>query len=223
MLCNLKAIKTMHFETFIKSVPHIAQSSLPGTDSQFKMSPPFRNELIAQQQELMKQSRKAGVMALFYPNTKGITHLVLILRKTYQGVHSAQIGFPGGKLEPEDSSIEYAALRETYEEVGVPIESVKVIKALTEVYIPPSNFTVYPFIGITENTPVFTKQDDEVEAIIELQLQELFHDGNQTSQRVMTSLNMEVEVPAFELNGYLVWGATAMMLSEIKDLLKTVL
>ena len=213
----------MHFETFIKSVPHIAQSSLPGIDSQLKMSPPFRKELIAQQQELMKQSRKAGVMALFYPNIKGITHLVLILRKTYHGVHSAQIGFPGGKLEPEDSSIEYAALRETYEEVGVPIESVKVIKALTEVYIPPSNFTVYPFIGITENTPIFTKQDDEVEAIIELQLQELFHDGNQTSQRVMTSLNMEVEVPAFELNGYLVWGATAMMLSEIKDLLKTVL
>ena len=70
---------------------------------------------------------------------------------------------------------------------------------------------------------MFAKQDDEVEAIIELQLQELFHDANQTSQRVMTSLSMEVEVPAFELNGHLVWGATAMMLSEIKDLLKTVL
>jgi 8-oxo-dGTP pyrophosphatase MutT (NUDIX family) len=213
----------MHFETFIKSLPQIAQSPLPGADSQFKMSPPFRIELIAKQQELMKQSRKAGVMALFYPDANSITHLVLILRKTYQGVHSAQIGFPGGKLEPEDSSIEYAALRETYEEVGVPMESVKVIKAMTEVYIPPSNFTVYPFIGITETTPMFAKQDDEVEAIIELQLQELFHDANQTSQRVMTSLSMEVEVPAFELNGHLVWGATAMMLSEIKDLLKTVL
>ena len=121
----------MHFETFIKSLPQIAQSPLPGADSQFKMSPPFRMELIAKQQELMKQSRKAGVMALFYPDANSITHLVLILRKTYQGVHSAQIGFPGGKLEPEDSYIEYAALRETYEEVGVPMESVKVIKAMT--------------------------------------------------------------------------------------------
>lgn len=213
----------MHFETFIKSVPHIAQSPLPGTDSQFKMSPPFRKQLIAQQQELMKQSRKAGVMALFYPDAQKETHLVLILRKTYQGVHSAQIGFPGGKLEPEDSSIEYAALRETYEEVGVPINAIKVIKAMTEVYIPPSNFTVHPFIGITESTPRFIKQDDEVEAIIELQVQQLFHDANQVSQRVMTSLNKEVEVPAFHLNGHLVWGATAMMLSEIKDLLKTVL
>lgn len=213
----------MHFETFIKSVPYIAQSPLPGTDSQFKMSPPFRMELIAQQQELMKESRKAGVMALVYPDVNGIAHLVLILRKTYQGVHSAQIGFPGGKLEPEDSSIEYAALRETYEEVGVPINAIKVIKAMTEVYIPPSNFTVYPFIGMTETTPRFIKQDDEVEAIIELQLQHLFHEDNQISQRVMTSLNKEVEVPAFHLNGHLVWGATAMMLSEIKDLLKTVL
>lgn len=213
----------MHFETFINSVPHIAQSPLPGTDSQLKMSPPFRKELIAKQQELIKHSRKAGVMALFYPDANGLTHLVLILRKTYHGVHSAQIGFPGGKLEPEDSSIEYAALRETYEEVGVPMEAIKVVKAMTEVYIPPSNFTVYPFIGITETTPIFTKQDDEVEAIIEIQLQQLFNIENQTSQRVMTSLDIEVEVPAFQLNGHLVWGATAMMLSEIKDLLKTVL
>jgi 8-oxo-dGTP pyrophosphatase MutT (NUDIX family) len=171
----------------------------------------------------MKHSKKAGVMALFYPDANSITHLVLILRKTYKGVHSAQIGFPGGKLELTDASIEYAALRETYEEVGVPIETIKVLKAMTEVYIPPSNFTVYPFIGITENTPIFTKQDDEVEAIIELHLQQLFNSENETSQRVMTSLNLEVEVPAFQLNGHLVWGATAMMLSEIKDLLKTAL
>lgn len=213
----------MHFETFIQSISKLKQLPLPGNESQFKMSPPYRMELIAQQQELMKKSRKAGVMALFYPDAHGITHLVLILRKTYHGVHSAQIGFPGGKLEPEDSSIEYAAIRETYEEVGVPMNTIKVIKAMTEVYIPPSNFTVYPFIGMTENTPVFTKQDDEVEAIIELQLQQLFHAENETSQRVMTSLDMEVEVPAFKLNGHLVWGATAMMLSEIKDLLKTAL
>uniref|UniRef100_UPI00404944F9 NUDIX hydrolase n=1 Tax=Gelidibacter sp. TaxID=2018083 RepID=UPI00404944F9 len=216
-------ITNMHFETFLNSISKIEQLPLPGNNSQFKMSPPYRMELIAKQQELMKHSKKAGVMALFYPDANSITHLVLILRKTYKGVHSAQIGFPGGKLELTDASIEYAALRETYEEVGVPIETIKVLKAMTEVYIPPSNFTVYPFIGITENTPIFTKQDDEVEAIIELQLQQLFNSENETSQRVMTSLNLEVEVPAFQLNGHLVWGATAMMLSEIKDLLKTAL
>ena len=213
----------MHFETFIRSVSKIEQLPLPGTVSQFKMSPPYRMELVAKQQELMKYSKRAGVMALFYPDANNIAHLVLILRKTYKGVHSAQIGFPGGKFEVDDSSIEYTALRETYEEVGVPIESVKVIKAMTEVYVPPSNFTVYPFMGITQETPNFVKQDDEVESIIELQLQHLFNNENETSQRVMTSLSMEVEVPAFHLNGYLVWGATAMMLSEIKDLLKTVL
>ncbi len=213
----------MTFDAFLKSISKIEQLPLPGMESQFRMSPPFRLELMEQQKELMKHSKKAGVMALFYPNEKGVTHLVLILRKTYKGVHSAQVGFPGGKLEESDDSIKYTALRETHEEIGVPVNTVKVIKAMTEVYIPPSNFTVYPFMGFTEVTPVFVKQDEEVDAVIEMPLQELFDDKNEILERVMTSYTVEVEVPAFMLREYLVWGATAMMLSEIKDLLKTAL
>lgn len=213
----------MNFDIFLKSISKIEHIPLPGHTSQLKMSPNYRNELIEQQRELMKNSRKAGVLALFYPDKEHNTKLMLILRKTYKGVHSAQVAFPGGKLEPEDPSLEYAALRETFEEVGVPLSDIKVLKAFTELYIPPSNFTVYPFLGVTLKTPQFVKQDDEVEAMIEVALEDLINDAHVSSQMLMTSLEKEVEVPVFNLNGHAVWGATAMMLSEIKDLLKKVL
>ncbi|MGV8813140.1 MAG: NUDIX hydrolase [Gelidibacter sp.] len=212
----------MNFDTFLKSISKIEHIPLPGHASQVKMSPSFRIQLIEQQKEIIKDARKAGVMALFYPDLAQRTRLILILRKTYSGVHSAQVGFPGGKLEKEDPSLEYAALRETFEEVGVPIESMTVLKAMTWVYIPPSNFMVYPFLGITLQTPQFLKQDDEVEDLIEVTLDDFLDDDNVGSQMLMTSLEKEVEVPVFKLNGHTVWGATAMMLSEIKDLLKKV-
>lgn len=213
----------MNFDIFFKSISKIKHIPLPGHASQMKMSPKYRNELIEKQRELRKYSRKASVMALFYPDHDNTTMLILILRKTYKGVHSAQVGFPGGKLEPEDPSLEYAALRETFEEVGVPINDIKVIRALTDLYIPPSNFTVYPFFGVTLKTPRFLKQDDEVEDLIEVTLNDFMNDAHVSSQMLMTSLGKEVEVPVFKLNGHTVWGATAMMLSEIKDLLKNVL
>ena len=213
----------MNFDIFLKSISKIEHIPLPGEDSQVKMSPTYRSELVEQQRKLMKHARKAGVMALFYPDVAHHTKLILILRKTYSGVHSAQVGFPGGKLEVDDTSIEYAALRETFEEVGVPIENIRILKGMTEVYIPPSNFMVYPFLGITLKTPQFLKQDDEVEDLIEVKLADFLNEANVGSQMLMTSLQKEVEVPVFKLNGHMVWGATAMMLSEIKDLLKKVI
>lgn len=213
----------MNFDLFLNSISKIEQAPLPGQASQFKMSPPYRMDLIEKQAEAMKSSKRAGVLALFYPDTLQNTNLILILRKTYKGVHSAQVGFPGGKLEPQDESLQYTAVRETQEEVGVPLKDIKVIKAMTEVYIPPSNFTVHPFMGITTKTPKFVKQDDEVEDLIEVTLKDFIDDNLMTSQLIMTSLQKEVEVPAFHFNGHIVWGATAMMLNEVKDLLKTVL
>lgn len=213
----------MNFDTFLKSIPKIEHIPLPGLSSQVKMSPAYRLKLVEKQRKQMRDARDAGVMALFYPDLEQNTRLVLILRKTYSGVHSAQVGFPGGKLEIDDPSIEYAALRETFEEVGVPMADITVLKALTSLYIPPSNFMVYPFLGITRHTPRFLKQDDEVEDVIEVTLTDFLDDANIGSQKLMTSLDMEVEVPVFNLNDYVVWGATAMILSEIKDLLKNVI
>ena len=187
------------------------------------MVPPFRQELLRKQKDAIKHAKKAGVMALFYPNINQRTSLALILRKTYKGVHSAQVAFPGGKLEDQDKSLQDAAVRETFEEIGVPLKDIEVIKTLTQVYIPPSNFYVQPFIGISQRTPKFIKQEDEIEAIIEVDLMDLLDDKQLITKTVSTSYSVDVEVAAFKLNNYTVWGATAMILSEIKDLLKEML
>lgn len=213
----------MNFDEFLVSLPKIKNIPLPAEASQFKMSPPFRRELIKQYRERMKDAKRAGVMALFYPNASRETHLVLILRNTYKGVHSAQIGFPGGKFEDNDESLKHTAVRETWEEVGVPEHKIEVVKQMTEVYIPPSNFYVQPYVGITDNTPQFIKQDEEVKDIIEVPLAHFLDDTIVVTKSVATSYTVKVDVPAFELNGHVVWGATAMMLSEIKDILKEVL
>ncbi|MDH7914079.1 CoA pyrophosphatase [Winogradskyella sp. SYSU M77433] len=213
----------MVFNSFLESVVKIKHLELFGEQSHAKMSPPYRLDLAKKMKEKAKSARRAGVMALFYPNLTGETYLVLILRKTYKGVHSAQVGFPGGKYEDEDNDLMITAIRETEEEVGVPEAMVNVIKPLSPLYIPPSNFMVHPFIGISEATPTFIKQDEEVEAIIEVKLLDFLDEVNCITTKVPTSYNVEVEVPAFRLNGHIVWGATAMMLSELKDLLKQVL
>lgn len=210
----------MRFEEFLKSVSKIKNIPLPAEVSHFKMVPPFRQELLKKQKEAIKEAKHAGVLSLFYPDEDMETKFVLILRKTYKGVHSAQVAFPGGKLEAQDASMRDTALRETFEEVGVPIDTVQIVRSISQVYIPPSNFYVHPFIGFTQTTPQFIKQDDEVEALIEIDLEHFLDEQSLISKKVKTSYSIEVEVPAFKLNDYVVWGATAMMLSEIKDLLK---
>lgn len=162
-------------------------------------------------------------MALFYPDIRQTVNLLLILRKTYRGVHSNQIAFPGGKAEKGDANLLATALRETDEEIGVRATQIEVIKGLSEVYIPPSNFEVQPYVGLCRNLPSFILQKSEVEALIEVQLSDFMDDANIHLQKLNTSYAKNVEVPAFKLNGHTVWGATAMMLSEIRELLKQVL
>ena len=214
----------MLFNTFLESVVKIKHLELFGEESHAKMSPPYRLELAKKMKEKAKTARKAGVMALFYPNTDDETYLVLILRKTYKGVHSAQVGFPGGKYEEEDGGdLMQTAIRETEEEIGVSRTHIEVLKKMSPLYIPPSNFMVHPYIGISNEYLIFTKQDEEVEAIIEVKLTDFLSEGSTLNTTVPTSLGKELEVPAFKFNGHIVWGATAMMLGEIKDLLKQVL
>ncbi|WP_242203612.1 NUDIX hydrolase [Aestuariivivens insulae] len=213
----------MNFDEFVKSISKIKNIPLPGESAHFKMVPPFRKALLKKQQEAIKKAKQAGVVALFFPDANMQTKFVLILRKAYNGVHSAQIGFPGGKLEAQDQSLQHAAVRETFEEVGVPEDTIEIVRSLSHVYIPPSNFFVSPFLGITRQLPAFKKQEDEVEAIIEVALQDFLDDKILIYKTVKTSYSIAVEVPAFRLNGHVVWGATAMMLSEIKDLIKQVL
>ncbi len=196
---------------------------MPGEASHYKMEPEVRRKFREQGQQIKDNAKRAAVMALFYPKTNDETYLLLILRKEYPGVHSNQIGFPGGKVEESDKDLLHTAKRETFEEVGIAPDVIQMVKALSEVYIPPSNFLVQPYIGLfTMNAP-FTIDPVEVEALVEVPLTDFLDDANLMQQQLTTSYAHNILVPAFKLNGYTVWGATAMMLSEIKDLLRQVL
>jgi 8-oxo-dGTP pyrophosphatase MutT (NUDIX family) len=213
----------MDFNEFCQSALKLKNLPLPGEQSHHKMSPELRIEWLKKNRWEDMNPKRAGVMALFYPDVERQTRLLLILRKVYQGVHSNQIGFPGGKVERIDKDLKDTALRETHEEVGVPPSDVEVIKELSEVYIPPSNFLVRPFMGIYHNPQPFIKEEAEVERLVEVYLRDFLDDANHIQEILNTSYAKNINVPAFKLNGYTVWGATAMMLSEIKELLRQVL
>lgn len=189
----------------------------------FKLAPMLRLQELENLKIEEKNPKKAAVMAVFYPGQQEETKFVLILRKTYQGVHSNQVGFPGGRVEPEDRDLAHTALRETEEEVGIPQHEVEVIKELTRLYIPPSNFWVHPFMGIMKRTPILIPQEEEVESVLEINLLDFLNDSCLTRETLSTSYAKEIEVPAFVLGGHIVWGATAMMLSEMKDILEQAL
>ena len=213
----------MKFQEFRNKIVKITKMELPGEAVQFKMAPIERLAELKRIAQKKQTAKQAGVLVLFYPSEANETHLALILRKTYKGVHSAQIGFPGGKYENEDATLKETALRETEEEVGVDRALVSVLKKLTDVYIPPSNFFVQPYVGITESTPDFKIQEDEVEELVEVSLKHFMDDATKTVQILSTSYATNIEVPAFNLNGHLVWGATAMMLNEVREMLKELL
>ena len=212
----------MDFSYFLESLSKLKNITLLGEEAHSKLSPPYRLALAKQFEEKRKLAKQAGVLILFYPKANE-PYLVLILRKTYKGVHSAQVGFPGGKVEKQDIDLKHTALRETEEEIGVSAEQIEIVKALSELYIPPSNFIVHPHVGYLTDTPTFLKDPTEVESVIEIALTEFMDETNIITTKVPTSYKVEVEVPAFHLQGHIVWGATAMMLSELKLLLNEVL
>lgn len=161
--------------------------------------------------------KQAATAALFFESDDQ-PHLILTRRVDYPGVHSGQISFPGGRREPEDDSFMDTALRETEEEIGIHREEIDVLGSLTAVYIPPSNFFVYPFVGILDGPPEFIPQQSEVAEILTPDFNHFLNTENlqQTKVRVR---DFSMAVPAFTIDGNIVWGATAMMISELRTML----
>lgn len=212
----------MQFHTFQQLVPLLQQAPLWASDAHLRMVP-FERINFYKNFDYQKYSpRESAVLSLFYPKNKE-TYLLLIVRSAYPGIHSSQIAFPGGKREADDADLMQTALRETQEEVGVAPDGIHIIKQMSELYIPPSNFLVTPFIGIHEKELQVTIDPYEVAQYLELSLAELLDDAIIQNVKMSTSYASDIEVPAFLINEHVVWGATAMILSEIKETIINVL
>lgn len=208
----------MQFGRFLSILSQLESHPLPGIEAHRKMIPEIRT--IPSLDEVQSyQPSPAGVLALFYPDREKETRFLLTLRASYSGTHSAQVSFPGGKREAGDPNLAYTALRETSEETGVHPKSIVIKKSMTETYIPPSNFLVSPYVGISSVMPDF-KPNHEVKKIIQVKLKDLLDDSTIGLKNLSTNYMENIDVPCFHFDGHVVWGATAMMLSEIKELIK---
>ena len=189
------------------------QKPLPGEKAQFLMAPLSRQRITTIHSENY-HPRKSAVLILLFP-VKDTIHTLFIQRPVYDGVHSGQVAFPGGKFEETDIDLKQTALRETFEEVGVLPHTVEIIGKLTDLYIPPSNFLVTPFIGVINKQPDFIIDAREVQNII---LVDLFNLNNTKikSEKIITNNNAnQIKTPCYEIAGLTIWGATAMMISEL--------
>lgn len=193
------------------------EPNLPGVPAQNRMSPvkgsdPYR--------EVPDTYKEAGVLALIYPKDD-ILHMVYIKRSSRdkRDKHAGQIGFPGGQKEEVDTTMQDTALRETYEEIGVKTEDIRILTPLTQLYVGASNFLVHPYLGYIDYRPEFIPQLSEVDDIIEVPLS-AFHQGIK-KERDFQVRNMRLKkVPYYDLDGHHLWGATAMITSEIVHLLE---
>ena len=193
---------------------------LPGVASHLKMSPGHRVKEFYGSTDTLPSARKSAVLILLFPEN-GKLKTVFIKRSEYNGVHSGQISFPGGKFELTDISFKETALRETNEEIGVSEDQIEIIGQLSDFYIPPSNFLVKVFVGYSTHKPVFIKDKKEVQSIVDVFVEE-FYDNNIIAEKEFysTSQQIKVKAPAYIINGLEIWGATAMIVSELLDVLK---
>lgn len=204
------------FDTFTEKLRQELED-LPGWQAQYKMSPQFRMKP-DDSAPYLKDARLGGVLIAFYPHNNDI-YTVLIKRPVYKGVHSGQVAFPGGKREEGDTDIIATALREAEEEVSINRTQVEVLSTLTELYIPPSNFLVTPVIGITEQRPNFIPQEREVAGILEVPVKQLLDEKIKGIKEVTPREGVTFNTPYFDVDGHTVWGATAMMISELNAVL----
>jgi 8-oxo-dGTP pyrophosphatase MutT (NUDIX family) len=200
-----------NYRSFVSKLAEELKKPLPGSGAHILLEPTSRKKYPAVPN--LEKAIPGAVLALFYRQNNSI-HLIFIQRPQYDGVHSGQIAFPGGRYENTDHNLLFTALRETREEIGIIPEKVKVLGQLSQLYIPPSNFIVSPFVGFLENDPVFVPDNNEVAEVFSIDIESL------ADKTVLQKLPVKVrgqnfDVPCFFVESRMIWGATAMMLNEL--------
>lgn len=187
---------------------------LPGPEAQRRFEP---EGAAGRHFETVDHARQAAVMILLYPHNDR-WHVPLTVRPDHLPDHPGQISLPGGALEADEDTAQ-AALRELQEEIGVSPAEVRVLGAISPLYVFASNFFVTPWVGLAERRPAFAVDPVEVETLLEVPLGHLLDPGNHT-QRPIEIGGRPYQVPCFDWQGHTIWGATSMILSELVHLLE---
>ena len=207
----------MDFQHFITQLEITITNYLPGEESQQKMRVNYDQSI-----ELpfsKNNSTASAVLILLYLEDNEI-HFFLTKRSNELEHHKGQISLPGGTQE-ENEELTHTALRETQEEIGINKTSISIIGSMTPLFVPVTGFMIHPFIGYSSNKLEPTPDPSEVEAIFSVNISDLLNETNQTIEK-RNIRGYDVEVPYFKLNNYEVWGATSMILSEFRDLIKSI-
>jgi 8-oxo-dGTP pyrophosphatase MutT (NUDIX family) len=207
---------TNNTDRFLSFLNNRLAKPLPGVEAHLKMAP-YRK--VQWEENKINQAKKSAVLLLLTPINNN-WNLIFIKRAGYNGHHSNQIAFPGGKVEPYDTSYYETALRETNEEIGVDPLKINKIGELSRVFIPVSNFIVHPYIGLINEQPSLKLDKKEVEDAFFCPLQELFQKNVKTQSKVTLSNGINMKVPAFKINNHIVWGATSLMLQEFYEIIE---
>ena len=202
---------------FILELREKLQHPLPGLPAQMRMAT-MRRAIRNGTMEIPADARKAGILILFYLKDNEI-HIPFIRRNEYPGVHSGQISFPGGGSEDNDRDLIATALRETEEEIGINRRIVTPIGRLSDLFIPPSNFVVTPVVAYMTDRPEFYPDPEEVDKILEVPLMELLAPDAIQQKEITIFPDVRITVPCFYIDGQVIWGATAMMLCELVDVI----
>ena len=208
----------MLFEETIEKLRLSIGSPLPGEEAQYRMAPAKRAERAKKYDPAT--ARQSAVLILLHP-ARGKAEFTVIRRTADKGPHSGQISLPGGAIEDVDDSHADAALRETWEEIGVPVSRIELIRELSPLYIPVSNFQVHPFVAFVDEQPVYTPDPEEVHSVHTVRLSDLVLPHLRKEKDFPTYIEgYKVRAPYFHLKELEIWGATSMILSEFAELVK---
>ncbi len=202
-------------ELLISEIKQNLKHPLPGNAAQLRMAPSHRDGLV-RNYDANKVIRQSAVLIALFPKNDKI-YTLLIKRAAYDGVHSGQVSFPGGKFEESDESLIQTALREAQEEVGIDPSKVEVLGILTPLFIPVSNMEVLPVIGLLKEKPELHLNLEEVEFTIEVPICHLKNPSNHLCKTISIR-DYSIEAPYIKVDCEDVWGATAMIISEFIEL-----